>query len=328
MKTVHPGRKAFTVTILVLTFASLAHATSSRTWVSGSATAMDSPNTCTRTAPCATFAYALTQTTAGGEIDALDPGDFGLVTIDRAVTIDGTTGAGFASILVASSAANGISINAAKTDVVTIRNLSISGVPTLANGGIVIFRAGTVHIENCVISDTVHAGIADSRDSTGNPGDVFYLYIKDTISRNSQTGDGIFLRAAPAGTFFLIASLTNVRAQDNGFAGVDIMSGVYATLDHCNVTGNRAFGIWAKGASGGSEGNSNFASVAVKNSVSSNNGTGIEADANSIVRVSGVQVFDNTLGLNPNGGLINSYGNNEINGNTTDGAPSNTIPQK
>jgi hypothetical protein len=325
MKNVHPGYKVFSIVILILTVASLAHATSSRTWVSGLGTDVGA---CSRTAPCATFTFAIMQTTAGGEIDALDPGDFGVVTIDRAITIDGTTGAGFASIAVPANLV-GITITAAATDVVTIRNLSINGNGSSNSAGIVMTGAGTVHIENCVVANNGSVGIFDHR--TGSVNSVFYLYIKDTVSRNNGAflGGITIAPGYPSNPgVFIIASLTNVRSQDNNGSGVAAEPGTYATLDHCNITGNRTDGILAIGASGGVEGNANFASVAVKNSVSSNNGTGIEADANSIVRVSGVQVFDNTLGLNPNGGLINSYGTNEIDGNTTNGAPSNTIPRK
>jgi hypothetical protein len=329
MKNVHPGFQTFSVVILFLTFASLAHAQATRTWVSGSATAMDSPNTCTRTAPCKTFAYAISQTAAGGEIDALDPGDFGMVVINKAVTIDGTQGGGFASITVAANTL-GILINAAATDVVTIRNLSINGNGSSNSTGIVMTGAGTVHIENCVVANHGIYGILDARQGSVNS--VFYLHIKDTVSRNNGAfGGGIVIFPGyPSNSgVFIIASLTNVRSQDNNGFGVAAEPGTYASLDHCNITGNRTQGIYALGAPGGVEGNATFASVAVKNSVSSNNGTGVSAQNGAIVRISGVQIFDNTTGINlAGGGSVVSYGNNEINGNTTDGAPSSTIPQK
>jgi hypothetical protein len=319
MKDVHLGFKTFSVVILILTFASLAHA-QTRTWVSGVG---DDTNPCTRMAPCKTFAGAKSKTAAGGEIDALDPGDYGVVTIDRAITIDGTMGAGFASISLSSG--TGITVNAAATDVVTLRNLSINGNNGSGANGIFIGGAGTVHIENCVVFGTNGSGIVDRRG--GNVNDVFYLYIKDTISTNSVVGDGISLVPPSAGVF-LIAALTNVRSQDNSAAGVNITRGVYASLDHCIVSGNRSDGLFANGNSGGSEGTANASSMTVTNSVSSGNGNGISAHVGSTIRISGVQVFNNTLGLNKAGGLINSYGTNEIDGNTTDGAPSNTIPRK
>src|ERR1700724_3485425 len=94
----------------------------SRTWVSGVG---DDANPCSRTAPCKTFAGAISKTAVGGEIDALDPGGFGALTITKAITIDGGGGQ-VASVLVAGT--NGITVAAAVTDAVTIRNLSINGI--------------------------------------------------------------------------------------------------------------------------------------------------------------------------------------------------------
>ena len=83
----------------------LAYAQATRTWVSGVG---DDFNPCSRTAPCKTFAGALPETAAGGEIDTLDPGGFGAVNINKSITIDGTFG--LAGILAAG--VNGITINA------------------------------------------------------------------------------------------------------------------------------------------------------------------------------------------------------------------------
>src|SRR5204863_5522201 len=90
--------------VFTLTLASSGHAQATRTWVSGVG---DDANPCSRTAPCKTFAGAISKTTVGGEIDALDSGGFGAVTITKSVTIDG--GGTFASILAAST--NGINVN-------------------------------------------------------------------------------------------------------------------------------------------------------------------------------------------------------------------------
>src|SRR6266513_4313678 len=91
-----------------------AQAQATRTWVSGVG---DDANPCSRTAPCKTFAGAISKTAAGGEIDALDPAGFGAVTITKAITIDG--GGGVASILTNGSQA--IVVAAAAADVVNIR---------------------------------------------------------------------------------------------------------------------------------------------------------------------------------------------------------------
>src|ERR1700751_4382182 len=97
-----------------------AHAQASRTWVSGVG---DDANPCSRTAPCKTFAGAISKTAAGGEISVLDPGGYGAVTITKSITIngDGT----LAGIL--NSLTTGVIINAGANDVIVLRNISING---------------------------------------------------------------------------------------------------------------------------------------------------------------------------------------------------------
>src|SRR4029077_12099460 len=109
--------KVLAIAIFMFAFATMTQAQASRTWVSGVG---DDANPCSRTAPCKTWAGAISKTAACGEIDALDPGGFGAVTITKSITLDGT--GTFASIL--ASLTTGIIINAAGTDVVTIRGLS------------------------------------------------------------------------------------------------------------------------------------------------------------------------------------------------------------
>src|SRR5579864_2852859 len=107
-------------------FSAPAHAQATRTWVSGVG---DDANPCSRTAPCKTFAGAISKTAAGGEIDALDPGGFGALTITKSITIDGGGGQ-VASVLVAGT--NGMNVSAGATDFVTIRNMRFDGL--LGNG--------------------------------------------------------------------------------------------------------------------------------------------------------------------------------------------------
>src|ERR1051326_4731011 len=72
--------------VLTLGITSLANAQATRTWVSGVG---DDANPCSRTAPCKTFAGAISKTAAAGEISVLDPGGFGAVTITKAITLNG-----------------------------------------------------------------------------------------------------------------------------------------------------------------------------------------------------------------------------------------------
>src|SRR5689334_24956046 len=138
--------------IAFMVFASAGSANAqTRTWVSGVG---NDANPCSRTAPCKTFAGAISKTAAGGEIDCLDPGGFGTVTITKSITIDGTNGAGFGSIL--ASGTNGVNVNDSATAtpgtiIVTLRNLSIQGAGTGFDG--VRFTSGKfVNVEHCTIS--------------------------------------------------------------------------------------------------------------------------------------------------------------------------------
>src|SRR6266702_7508405 len=108
--------------LALLFLAAPAQAQATRTWVSGVG---DDANPCSRTAPCKTFAGAISKTAAGGEIDVLDPGGFGAVTITKAITLDGGGGQ-VASIVVAGT--NGINVAAGVNDIIVLRNLSINGV--------------------------------------------------------------------------------------------------------------------------------------------------------------------------------------------------------
>jgi hypothetical protein len=127
---------------------SLAFAQATRTWVSGVG---DDVNPCSRTAPCKTFAGAISKTATGGEISVLDPGGYGAVTITKPITISGVGEQ--ASIL--SSGVQGVIINittlptAPQTNTVTLRNLQINGAGvTLGTNGIHVFGATTVILDN------------------------------------------------------------------------------------------------------------------------------------------------------------------------------------
>src|SRR2546430_5064824 len=151
--------KTLAIATFIFAVASLAQAQASRTWVSGVG---DDANPCSRTAPCKTFAGAISKTADCGEIDALDPGGFGAVTITKSITIDGT--GTLAGIL--ASLTTGVIINADNTKVITLRGLSINGA---CNGirGINILAAKTVNIEDCVIFRFANEGILSGDANSG-----------------------------------------------------------------------------------------------------------------------------------------------------------------
>jgi hypothetical protein len=137
--------------LLMMAFTSIASAQATRTWVSGVG---DDANPCSRTAPCKTFAGAISKTAPGGEIDCLDPGGFGAVTITKSITIDCDAGAGG----VLNAGFNGIIISAGANDTIMLRNLNIQGGGANGNGGnpagldgIRLVSARMVHLEDVVI---------------------------------------------------------------------------------------------------------------------------------------------------------------------------------
>jgi hypothetical protein len=182
-----------------------AQAQASRTWVSGVG---DDANPCSRTAPCKTFAGAISKTAPGGEIDALDPAGYGAVTITKAITIDGGGGQ-VASVLV--SGTNGIVVQAGATDVVTLRNLRINGINGTAAGGLNGIRylsGGALHVQDCNIFGFTQDGInvATSANSA--------LFVNNTFLINNGNG----IQVAPSGGFAR-AMLVQVRSQDNSGSG-------------------------------------------------------------------------------------------------------------
>src|SRR5688572_17000254 len=125
-----------------------AAAQATRTWVSGVG---DDVNPCSRTAPCKTFAGAISKTATGGEINCLDPAGYGAVNITKSMTI--SCGWTHGSILAAN--VNGVIINCAACNV-TLRGLAINGAGTTTGNGIRILNAGNVNIDHVVIEN--HAG--------------------------------------------------------------------------------------------------------------------------------------------------------------------------
>src|SRR6185295_19758208 len=100
--------RLFVILCFTLALCAIANAQATRTWVSGVG---DDVNPCSRTAPCKTWAGAISKTFINGEIDALDEGGFGTLTVTKSITIEGTYGSGFGSTL--SSGVNGFIINLA-----------------------------------------------------------------------------------------------------------------------------------------------------------------------------------------------------------------------
>src|SRR5919202_6536111 len=178
---------ALTFTLACISFA---QAQACRTWVSGVG---DDVNPCSRTAPCKTFAGAISKTFINGEINCLDPGGFGTVSITKSITID--CHEIFASIL--ASGTNGVNINIAAGNAndplrtVRLRNLNING--TGASGtvgtrtgviGINIISAAHVFLDDMLITEFTGFGVRDNRNGSG------VLYVRNSVVRDTG-GNGL-----------------------------------------------------------------------------------------------------------------------------------------
>ncbi|HEY0006595.1 MAG TPA: right-handed parallel beta-helix repeat-containing protein [Pyrinomonadaceae bacterium] len=288
--------------VLTMFIASLAQAQATRTWVSGVG---DDANPCSRTAPCKTFAGAISKTATAGEISVLDPGGYGTLNITKSITVDGGTGAGWGSVLAAGT--TGFIINAAgATDVVTLRNLSINGAST-GTKGIRIIDASKVFIDHCNIfgfktGSPNGRGISDER-ITGTD----RLHITDTIVENNGQSGIVLLPAS--GTTGVQASLNNVTVRGNGLAGLVASTGTKVTVANSTFTGHTSSaGLLAEGG----------AVINAESCVTSENSIGVQSTA-STVTLSNVTVTNNATGLS--GSSIFSYGNNKIAGNTAGNGP-------
>jgi len=282
----------------VLTFAVLAvllvtpaHAQATRTWVSGVG---DDANPCSRTAPCKTFAGAISKTAAGGEISVLDPGGFGVVTITKAITIngDGT----LAGIL--SAGTNGIIINAGVNDRVVIRNISINGIGTGLNG--IRYLAGkSVTVDNCTLSGFTTRGIDVSLAANGN------LFVTNTRITNAATGIRVATTLGQA-----VATLDNVTLT--GLTnGLEVAANGLATISNSVISENASNGVLASGANS----EINVASC----QVAYNGLAGINASVSGArIRISNTNIYNNAAGISiAAGGVINSAVNNRVAGNGT-----------
>ena len=281
--------------LALMGFSLPAAAQASRTWISGVG---DDANPGSRTAPCKTFAGAIAKTAPGGEIDCLDPGGFGALTITKAITLDGGGGQ-VGSVLV--SGTNGIVVQAGASDVVIIRNLRINGIGAGLNG--IRFLSGkALIIENCDIFGFTQSGVDVALSAAAN------LSILNTtiIGMPGQSGSsGVTF---DSGSASVNATLTDVRVADcntnafyfgvgnvlvrgggcsNGNGGVDIFGSANVDLDGMTISGAT---------------------------------TGLRVSG-GIARLSDCTITRNTTGVTITGGSVSTFGNNRVSGNGAGNGP-------
>src|SRR5215510_5201739 len=290
-------------------YAAPANAQATRTWVSGVGNDADP---CSRTAPCKTFAGAISKTADGGEINCLDPGGFGTVTITKSITIDceGTMG----SIL--ASATNGVNINDSATATpgtieVILRNIAINGAGTTTGStGVNFTSGGSLELRNVKIFGFT-TGNAQGLRVTAGPSQT--AVFDSEISYNGNAG--IFVDPVAASA---LVTLQRVQLNKNleGFRASGAGGGVvFANIQDTLVSANGSFGIIAVGGAA--------VNLDIQRSSSNlNGGAGIRASgAGAQIFIGSSMVTANDIGFSAvNGGAIFSFGNNAVDNNTSNGA--------
>jgi len=291
--------------------AATVNAQATRTWVSGVG---DDVNPCSRTAPCKTFAGAISKTAEGGEIDALDPAGYGTLTISKAIVIDGGTGSGWASVL-NTGGINGFTVNVTtgthvNDAVVILRNITINGAsqaPSLGGlNGIRYVKAAQLIVENSFFENQTGSGITEALASSG------VLTVDNCNFDNVNTG---MLATTTVG----IASVHVDGCHFNALnVGLNTTSNAFVTLRNCYFAQTTG----ANGALRSSSG----CSITVTDSMFSRNNIGVNVLAGGTMRLSNNNFFENTTAIA--GGTAESANNNKFRGNTTDGAVTNVIVVK
>jgi hypothetical protein len=278
--------QTFVLVILALAFPLLVSAQATRTWVSGVG---DDVNPCSRTAPCKTFAGAISKTATNGEINCLDPAGYGAVTITKSITIDceDTQGSILASLV------NGVILNGANIDV-RLRGISING----AGNGINCIRVLNSGVK-LTLDEIVCSGFTQHGVSMENNGGTNRLVVWNSSFRQ-LTGNGIntFLSGIATATIAVDSSLF-------AFNGIGVNLGLASTgsVNDSTIT-NCTTGLQSSGAT---------SVLSAKDNQITHNGTGILAGSSATIRIGGNLVTGNNIGLS--GSNIFTWGGNFVDGN-------------
>jgi hypothetical protein len=298
---------------LPMTWAAPASAQATRTWVSGVGNDADP---CSRTAPCKTWAGAISKTAAGGEIDALDPGGFGALTITKSITLDGGGGQ-VASVLV--SGTNGIVVQAAANDVVILRNLRLDGL--LGNGsspgtaginGIRWLSGAQLRLEHDAIFGFNSACVDDESNTATSQ-----MAVVDTQVINCGTA-GVLVK--PGGGVVGRATLDRVTSDQNA-VGLVANDGARVFVHNSEISMNAGDGVLVNSA-----GTKNAFAFIDHTAVVGNGTNGLEtsgAASQETIVISDTDLQGNA-GASLTGAQIQSFGNNHINNNSTNNAPTGT----
>jgi len=282
--------------------------------------------------PCRTFGAAVTATSPSGEVIVLDSGGYGPVTITQSISIIAAPGV-YAGVSVASGA--GINITTASTDSVTLRGLTINNTGS-GTHGIGFFGDGRLQVDDVNVSGFSVEGLIFT-PATG--GDL-------VVQRSSFFGNGWGIVVTPTGT--AKAVIDRVATHHNAQSGVQVGEGADVVVRN-SVASNNNQGVWCYGFAGGTTGTCSVESsdvshngvgvlagvfagtgtIAVSNSVLTQNANGISTQQGGIVTLAGTSVTRNTNGIVYSGtGVADSQGNNLISGNGSNGTAPTVVGSK
>jgi Periplasmic copper-binding protein (NosD) len=294
MKSLNIAIKTFVFAAIIFGATALVNAQATRTWVSGIG-ADDNP--CSRTAPCKTFAGAISKTATNGEINCLDPAGYGAVTITKSITIDCEDTQG--SIL--ASLTNGVIINMAPADVkkaVRLRGISINGANTGLTGVKVLAALNSLVLQEVVLDGFTLHGVSIETTS----GNLEALIDHTTIRNNAGHAINSFPVGSTADITVNMSTLSN-----NTQNGLNFADNTTAAISDSVVSGN-GIGLLASNAQ-----------IFASRCTISKNTTGVQAQSGGTVRLFGNTITKNGTGLSGST-IVAITGTNALLGNTAEGA--------
>jgi hypothetical protein len=286
-------------------FASVCYAQS---WVS---TNGNDTGTCTRSAPCRTFQYAIEHTAAGGQIDVGEAGDFGTAVITTSMTIDGGNFA--ANVSPSSGYSISIVVQAGPKDVINLRNMTLLSTGTGQTNGVAFYSGSQLIVENVKVAGFA-AGISADIQTATTPSD---LVIRNSAVDNC--GEAISLASIGSNLTVEIVD-TNVTSA---VFGLLVYEGrVRVSGSTFSGTTNSTFG---QNQSGIQLESSGFPQqVMVDNCEISGYPNGILLHAGTLTLSRSTVAFA-TTGVSATAGTLITNGNNSFFGNTTDGTFTKTV---
>ena len=226
-------RKIYALTFaIVLSAATLMSGQATRTWVSGVG---DDANPCSRTAPCKTWAGAISKTAPNGEIDALDPGGFGALTITKPITLDGGGGQ-VGSTLVSGTNGINISLNAAGTAHIVnslIKNVGncVGGACTTGTGNGIFATSSNGNTAMVTVYNTQIIGSANNGVEAGSNSRI----IVDRSLISASVNNGV-LADGTAGTCNIGVDNSDILYGGNGTTASN--SGCFVNVSHTTIAYN------------------------------------------------------------------------------------------